>query len=192
VWLNRNITGYAVTMAKSHHRDKLLGIYLNDHLAGAVGGAELAQRLATADRHRQTGRVLEQLASEIVEDRIALLDIMATLRLPIRRYKTWAAWTVEKIARLKLNGHLLTRSPLSRVIELEVLRLGVEGKAACWRTLRALARWDRRLDTAQLDELIHRARRQIDQLEQLRVQATVEAFGGEGNPAKATQDGQEG
>jgi hypothetical protein len=41
----------------------------------------------------------------------------------------------EKAARLKLNGHLLARSPLSSLEELEMLRLGVEGKAAGWRTL---------------------------------------------------------
>jgi hypothetical protein len=41
----------------------------------------------------------------------------------------------EKAARLKLNGHLLARSSLSSLEEVEMLRLGVEGKAAGWRTL---------------------------------------------------------
>jgi hypothetical protein len=36
---------------------------------------------------------------------------------------------------LKLNGSLWSRSPLSGVAELEILRLDVEGKAAAWRTL---------------------------------------------------------
>jgi hypothetical protein len=35
--------------------------------------------------------------------------------------------------------HLTSRSPLSNLEELELLRLGVEGKAAGWRTLRVLA-----------------------------------------------------
>ncbi len=73
--------------------------------------------------------------------------------------------------RLKLNGYLLTRSPLSSLEELELLRLGVEGKAAGWRTLRTLADRDRRLDSARLDELISAARRQAGLLEDLRVQA---------------------
>jgi hypothetical protein len=71
-------------------------------------------------------------------------------------------------ARLKFNGYFLTRSPLSSLEELEILRLGVEGKAAGWRTLRILAETDKRLDSGRLDELIARARRQADLLEDLR------------------------
>jgi hypothetical protein len=97
----------------------------------------------------------------------------------VRHYKTVLAWAAEKVARLKPNGHVLTRSPLSRVVELEALRLGVEGKAAGWRTLRARAERDARLDGARLYELVKRATRQIDELERLRVEAAVEAFGGE-------------
>ena len=73
--------------------------------------------------------------------------------------------------RLKPNGYLLTRSPLSSLEELELLRLGVEGKAAGWRTLRTLADRDNRLDSVRLDELIFAARRQADLLEGLRVSA---------------------
>ncbi len=52
-----------------------------------------------------------------------------------------------------------------------MLRLGVEGKAAGWRTLRVLADTDARLDPGDIDELIARARRQADVLEELRVGA---------------------
>lgn len=81
---------------------------------------------------------------------------MAALGVPVRDYKTAAAWIGEKAARLKLNGRIISRSPVSELEELEVLRLGVEGKAAGWRTLRALADHDQRLDTARLDDLISR------------------------------------
>jgi hypothetical protein len=96
---------------------------------------------------------------------------MAALDVPVRGYKVWAAWAGEKAGRLKPNGHLMSRSPLSSLEELEMLRLGVEGKAAGWRTLRVLAERDSRLDPARLDDLISRARRQADQLEDLRVNA---------------------
>jgi hypothetical protein len=78
----------------------------------------------------------------------------------------------EKAARLKFNGRLLARSPLSDLEELELLRLGVEGKAAGWRALRALADTDSRLGPGHLDELMSRARRQTDLPEQLRVRVT--------------------
>jgi len=61
---------------------------------------------------------------------------------------------------------------LSDLEELELLRLGVEGKAAGWRTLRALADTDSRLGPGHLDELMSRARRQTDLLEELRVRVT--------------------
>lgn len=157
---------------------QLLGIYLNDHLAGAVGGGDLAKRLADAEATWVGDDVLATVAAQIEEDRSALRSIMSALGVPVRRYKMVAAWAAEKLARLKPNRRIVARSPLSRVIEFEVLRLGVEGKAAAWLTLRALADNDPRLDAAQLDELIARAGRQIDQLEQLRVRATADAFGG--------------
>jgi hypothetical protein len=149
----------------------LLGIYLNDHLAGATAGTELARRMARSHRGRADSGPLNRLAAEIAQDRSALTDIMARLGVTVRAYKVGAAWIGEKAGRLKFNGHLLTRSPLSDLEELEILRLGVEGKAAGWRTLRARADTDARIDAGQLDELISRASRQVQELEELRVRA---------------------
>ena len=60
-----------------------------------------------------------------------------------------------------------------------MLRLGVEGKAAGWRTLRAVAEHDSRLDTEQLDELLARAARQSDELESLRVRVAAQVLAGD-------------
>ncbi len=158
----------------------LLGIYLNDHLAGATGGSELARRAAQSASGTATAGVLRRFAADVKQDRLALLEVMATLGVPVRAYKVYTAWVGEKAARLKLNGYLLTRSPLSSLEELEMLRLGVEGKAAGWRTIRVLADKDTRLDSGRLDELIARARRQADQLEELRVSAAAEIVGAGG------------
>lgn len=159
-------------------RPDLLGIYLNDHLAGATAGVDLLRRSAGALRGSPTGDTLERLAAEVAEDRAALEDMMSALGVPVRRYKIYAAWAAEKVGRLKLNGHLLARSPLSNVIELEAMRLGVEGKVAGWITLRTVADRDGRLDASRLDDLIARARRQADTLEELRLRAVTEVFGG--------------
>jgi hypothetical protein len=155
----------------------LLGIYLNDHLAGATGGVELVRRSAGAHRDGPAGATLSRLATEIEQDRDSLLQMMAALEVPVRQYKVYSAWAAEKIGRLKLNGHLLDRSPLSSLIELETLRLGVEGKACLWRTLGQVAEHEPRLDVANLETLLQRATRQVDTLEELRVQASAEVFG---------------
>jgi hypothetical protein len=171
-------------MATASANDTLLGIYLNDHLAGATAGAALARRLADTEGDQPGGVVLRPIAAEIDEDRAALRDMMAALEVPARRYKIWAAWIGEKVSRLKPNNRLRTRSPLSRVLELEAMRLGVEGKSAGWRTLRARAETEPRLDATRLDALIDRAQRQIDQLERLRLRAAADAFGGEVEPVE--------
>jgi len=157
----------------SQSQHDLLGIYLNDHLAGATGGMELARRVAGSHHDHAQRPTLQRLAADITQDRRALLDVMAVLGLPVRNYKLSAAWMAEKAARLKLNGRLLSRSPLSSLEELEMLRLGVEGKAAGWRTLRTLAETDSRLNRGRLDELMAGAREQAGLLEELRVQAAA-------------------
>jgi hypothetical protein len=154
----------------------LLGIYLNDHLAGATGGLELARRMAASHRGPAADGALQRLAAEVAQDHAALEDIMAALG-PVRAYKVYAAWIGEKAAQLRLNGYFLARSPLSSLEELEMLRLGVESNAAGWRTLRVLAETDKRLDSGRMDELIARARRQAVLLEELRVRAAGQVIG---------------
>jgi hypothetical protein len=155
----------------------LLGIYLNDHLAGATGGLELARRAARANRGSAVGDAFERLTVEIAEDRAALRQTMTTLGVPVRRYKLYAAWAAEKVGRAKFNGRVLRRSPLSGLVETEALRLGVEGKAALWRVLLRIADRDTRLNTERLHRLLDRARRQVEELEELRLRAAEEAFG---------------
>ena len=157
----------------------MLGIYLNDHLAGATGGAELARRVAAARRGDAAGDALLRFAADVAADRAALLDIMAAMDVPVRAYKVYAGWLGEKAGRLKLNGRLLARSPLSSLEELEMMRLGVEGKAAGWRTLQLLADTGPRVDRARLAELIARAESQGKFLEDLRIR-TVRAIIGQG------------
>ncbi|CAN5861948.1 hypothetical protein BH20ACT6_BH20ACT6_11360 [soil metagenome] len=155
----------------------LLGIYLNDHLAGATVGVELSNRAARSHRGSHLGDVLTQYSTEIAEDREALLALMRELDVPVRQYKVYGARAAEMLGRLKPNGRLLSRSPLSTLIEVETLRLGVEGKFCLWRALRELAEHDDRLDTGRLDDLLGRARHEADTLEELRAEAATTVFG---------------
>lgn len=146
----------------------LLGIYLNDHLAGATAGTERARHLVRSTRDSALAEALGPVSAEIAQDRKALLGIMRNLGIPVRRYKICAGWTAEKVARLKGNGRLVRRSPLSTVLELEALRTAVEGKAAGWETLRGLTPAEKRLDAHQLDTLLERAHRQQDVVKEWR------------------------
>jgi|SRR5436305_12600022 len=154
----------------------LLSIYLNDHLAGATAGAELARRVAGSNRQTSFGSVLSELAKEIEEDRRTLLQIMRRLDVRQDRLKTLASWGAEKAGRLKLNGRIIGYSPLSRLEELEGLTIGVEGKLALWQALRETHADDSRLRGIDLEELIKRARSQRRRLERQRRNAAAEAI----------------
>lgn len=157
-------------------RSQLLGIYLNDHLAGSFAGTDLARRMAKTHSEPAASSALEPIAAEIAQDRAALLEIMRGLDLPVRRHKIVVGRLTEKAGRLKSNGRLVRRSPLSSLLELEIMRLGVEGKAAVWKTLRVLADDEPRLKSQMLDTLLERADRQLRTLEELRLQAAESTF----------------
>jgi len=156
---------------------RLLAIYLNDHLAGATGGLALARRALGANRGTPFEAPLERLAGEIDEDRAALIDVMGRLEIIRDPVKEWAGWLAEKWGRLKLNGRLTGYSPLSRVLELELLALGVEGKRSLWNALERVAAADARLEGVDLAALERRAERQRALLEENRGRAVELAFG---------------
>ncbi len=110
-------------------RDRYLAIYLNDHLAGATAGVELARRVvASNDENPDLREPLERVCEEIEEDRATLEAVMEHLAVRRSTVKPAAGWLAEKLGRLKLNGQLHGYSPLSPVVELEGLCIGIGGK----------------------------------------------------------------
>jgi hypothetical protein len=153
-----------------------LGIYLNDHLAGSTSGIGLARRARAANEGTPLGEFLARLEREIAEDREALEGIMRDLGVRPNPAKVAGGWAAEKLGRLKLNGQLRGYSPLSRVVELEGLMMGITGKLGGWRALATAADTEPRLDRAQLERLAERAERQRDETEEHRVAAARTAF----------------
>ncbi|WP_329112274.1 hypothetical protein [Streptomyces sp. NBC_01353] len=156
--------------------ERLLGIYLNDHYAGSAGGIALVRRMARVPRSGPAGPRLEELAEEIAEDQESLVEIMTALDVPVKRARNVVVRFAEKVGRLKPNGRVVSRSPLSEVLELEALRLGVQGKLALWHTLTNLARSDDRIDSAAVERLVARVERQIGLLEGMRLAAVDRTF----------------
>jgi hypothetical protein len=146
-----------------------LATYLNDHLAGATTGLELAKRSRGANNGTELGAFLAQLTGEIDQDRETLRSLMRTLAIREDHLKKLAGWSMEKVGRLKPNGQLRGYSPLSRLIELEGLASGVSAKRAMWLNLERLAERDERFAAFDLPALRARADRQLAQLEQQRV-----------------------
>ncbi|MET0512708.1 MAG: hypothetical protein ABW135_13635 [Thermoleophilaceae bacterium] len=155
---------------------KLLRIYLQDHLAGATGGVELARRARAANQGTTYGDPLAKLADEIEADRRALEGIMDDLGFGADRAKNIAFWAAEKAGRLKLNGQLTGYSPLSRLTELEGLIAGINGKLSLWRSLLEVAPSQPKLDQERLQRLLERGEEQLKTVGELRTRAARDAL----------------
>jgi hypothetical protein len=149
-------------------RPELLGIYLNDHLAGSIGGVETARRARGSNEGNEFGEELAQLCDEIETDRATLESVMEEIGVARSRIKPAIGWIAEKLGRAKLNGQLRGYSPLSRVVELELLILGITGKRRLWRLLSELVGED---SSADFTALAARAEDQRARVEDLQARA---------------------
>lgn len=151
--------------------------YLNDHRAGAAAGTALARRIWRSNRRTQWGSQLEQVADAIEEDLAVLDRVRAAAGVTGGELKKTAALLAERAGRFKLNGHLLTYSPLSRVLELEAMMSGIQGKQRLWAALRIAApsrsEWSE-FDFAALEQ---RAAEQAETLGQIHAWAVTEVMG---------------
>ena len=167
----------APTGAVAH--PELLAVYCNDHIASAAGGIELVTRMIGAHKGTRHEAPLRQLLDELRQEKSDLTATTRALGLPVRQYKQVAVWVAEKASRLKLNGHLLSRSPLSDLVEFEFLASAVRGKRSGFETLRIAAEVDPRIDKVLLDSLIEQANRQYRWLTDVRREVAAEVFGGD-------------
>jgi hypothetical protein len=141
-----------------------LSIYLRDHHAASAGGVELARR-AFGSGH--------PLAEQIAGDRKRLEALMRELGIPPSAMKVRFVRFAERVGRLKLNGRLLRRSPLSRIVELEALVVGIRGKEALWTALRTSGVQPKGVD---LDALVDSARAQAKVVDEQRLIAAADVF----------------
>ncbi|HEY5941354.1 MAG TPA: hypothetical protein VIT89_00645 [Solirubrobacterales bacterium] len=152
-----------------------LAIYLNDHLAGATVGVELARRLRGSNEDDpEFGPPLSEICAEIEADREALQAVMDQLGIGQSKVKPLAAMVGERLGRLKTNGQLRGYSPLSRLDELELLQIGVAGKRRLWRALEHTHSGD--LAGFELGSLAERATEQLRRLEALHLKAAALAL----------------
>ena len=156
---------------------RMLGIYLNDHLAGSVMGSRLAKRIVRQNEDNDYGRKVARIAREIEEDQGDPARADGPPGIGRSSVPGWR-WpgSTEKAMRLKPNGNLVRYSPLSRVLELETLTMGITGKLELWRSLETLDGGPSL--GVNFASLAARAEDQRDRVEDLRVRAAREALGG--------------
>lgn len=157
----------------------LLGLYLADHLSGATGGLARVERMAEdyTDKpwHGDLVSLVRELRSERDEVR-SIIESLGTSRRPLRQGLAWAG---ERLGRLKLNRRLTSRSPMSPVLELELMRGAVMAKQGLWQVLRDLPAEHHAalgVEAAELDRLVAQAADQRDRLERMHAQVRGTAF----------------
>lgn len=153
----------------------LLGLYLSDHLTGATAGAERIERMAADFVDTPVFAALSELAAEIRGEHLYVRHLIGELGLRRRPVAEAVSWVGERVGRLKSNGSLLKRSPMTLVLEVELMRSAVIGKLGMWQTLddnaEALG-----LDAEQFREFAQKAEHQREVLDTVHSYARSRAF----------------
>jgi hypothetical protein len=156
--------------------DDGLPTYLEDHLAGATGAIDLLKNLEEEHAGQPLAGVLGELRAEIESDRATLAVFSERAGRGEHSVKEGAARLGERLSRWKLERGV--SGPLGTFEALEFLALGIWGKRALWRALRATEGLAARIGSseADIDRLIRRAEEQHHQVDELRLRSAAEAL----------------
>lgn len=157
----------------------LLQSYLSDHLAGAEGGSARFRRMADAYAETPIGPELARIAREVAEERDWLDATAEALDVRPSTVKRVGVAVAERVGRLKPNGRLTHPSPLTAVLELDLMRSAVVGKRGVWETLEIWAD-ELSLDRDRLRQLVAGADEQAAALTRLGTIAREQAFAARG------------
>jgi len=154
---------------------KLLGLYLSDHLAGATAGVGRIERMAKDFTDTPVRGQLEGLVADLRRERELLAGLIHDLGARQRPGRQAGAWLAEHAGRLKLNGRLLSRSPMTLVLESELMRAAVLAKIGVWQTLEELAP-QLGLEQSTFTRLVANGHAQIETLDHVHQYARAHAF----------------
>jgi hypothetical protein len=154
-----------------------LDVYLNDHLAGSAAAVELVERIRSNNQGTALAAHLEGLGREIEEDRDTLAEVMTALGVVRSTPKQVAGKVLETLSRFRLNERITGSADVTRLLELETVSLGIEGKLLLWRSLSEVADVRPELAPFDLTVLATRAVSQRAGLEPFRLEAAATALG---------------
>jgi hypothetical protein len=150
---------------------KSMDVYLNDHLAGATLGANLAGQIAGHADGAPLADAMTALQAEIAQDRETLVDLMDRMGVSRNPVKLATSRLAEAASRVKFSGRASGEQDHGIFMALETMTLGVQGKGSMWRVLREVRDDHRSLAAVDLDTLIARAEHQYERLEHERLAA---------------------
>lgn len=154
-----------------------LVVLLRNHQAGGRAALDLFDRAITAQRARSWVQDLRELRAESREDLDFNESVMRRLGVAASPVQVIGTRVTERVGRLKPNGRLVRRSPLSDVVELEGLIAAVHVKLAGWQAAQ-VGEFLTAAESDRLGELEERARTQADRLSAIHAQAAADVLGG--------------
>lgn len=146
-------------------------VYLNDHLAGATAGVNVAQQAAERHGFDELGATFyAEVAAEIKADFDTLEGLVESLGVVRSATKTAVAEVGSKLAELKFGDDDSHSAQFGDVVTLEALSIGVEGKLCMWKALETVTDTYPALAALDLKALQKRARDQRERIETKRLE----------------------
>lgn len=149
----------------------MIGVYLNDHLAGSVTALEMLSHLEPA--YPDLASFVARLRTDIEEDQEELKALLQKMGIGRSLLRRAAGWLTEKLAELKLRLDDPARGSLRLLEALETLSLGIEGKRGLWQALEMASAFNTHLQGLNYGRLLKRAEDQRASVEQERLKAAV-------------------
>jgi hypothetical protein len=152
---------------------KTLQVYLNSHRSGGV----VARSVVDSLRRSGDGGLaaeMDWLRGQLAEDLSTLERVMERLAVPTSRLHSVGARIAGQTAVARMSARRAQSPAGGELLGLETLAVGIQGKLALWRSLRAAA--PDRLGDVDLGTLIERGVTQFDRVEALRVKTAGQAL----------------
>ncbi len=151
-----------------------LSAYVNDHLAGSKAAIELVGSIRAENEGSPLGELMGRLATDIEDDRNTLDQIASDLGIEASPVKQAAGWMIERLSRLRFDERVTRSAATTRLMQLETLSIGIEGKVLLWKALAQLK--ESGLDGVDFRSLIARGERQRTEIEPFRLAAAAEGL----------------
>jgi hypothetical protein len=151
-----------------------LDTYLNDHIAGATAGTNLAKMAAEEHQTDEHGPFFSEIYAAIQADFETLQQLASALGVEESAAKGALAEIGSKMMAPKFTAG--DDDELNAFVTLETLSIGIEGKVCMWKALKTVADGYPALTELDLDELIARGEDQRSRIEAQRLKTAPGAL----------------
>jgi hypothetical protein len=151
-----------------------LDTYLNDHMAGATAGTNLAKMAAEEHQTDEHGPFFSEIYAEIEADKDTLAQLIDALAVDESASKTALAEVGSKLMGPKFTAG--EDDELNAFVTLETLSIGVEGKVCMWKALKTVESEYPAFEQFDIDDLLARATAQREKIEAQRQKMAPQAL----------------